>query len=74
MGQEFAAAEGPWEDDVFAEFGAGEVVDAGVGDAEVEDDLTARAMQLSLETAAIDEGDHDVALAIQRSLEDAVPD
>ena len=37
------------------------------------DDLTARAMQLSLETAAIDEGDHDVALAIQRSLEDAVP-
>ena len=73
VGEEFAAAEGPWEDDVFAEFGAGEVVDAGVGDAGVEDDLTARAMQLSLETAAIDEGDHDVALAIQRSLEDAVP-
>ena len=71
--EEFAAAEGPWEDDVFAEFGAGEVVDAEVGDAGVVDDLTARAMQLSLETAAIDDGDHDVALAIQRSLEDGVP-
>ena len=26
-GEEFAAAEGPWGDDVFAEFGASEVVD-----------------------------------------------
>ena len=71
-GEEFAAAEGPWEDDVFGELGADEVVDAEVGDAGGVDDLTARAMQLSLETAAIDNGDHDVALAIQRSLEDGV--
>ena len=72
-GEKFAAAEGPWDDDVFAEYGAGEVVDAEVRDAEVEDDLTALAMQLSLKTAAMDDGDHDVALAIQRSLEDGVP-
>ena len=59
--------------DVFAEFGAAEVVDVEGGDDGVEDDLTARAMQLSLETAAQENEERDIALAIQRSKEDCVP-
>ena len=74
-GEGFAASERTGEvDDVFAEFGAAEVVDVEGDDAWVEDDLTARAMQLSLETAGQENVDRDIALAIQRSKEDCAPE
>ena len=73
-GEGFAAAERTGEvGDVFAEFGAAEVVDVEGGDDGVEDDLTARAMRLSLETAAQENEERDIALAIERSKEECVP-
>ena len=70
-GVAFGAAERPGEvGDVFAGFGAAGVVDVETVDARVDDDLMARVMQLSLETAGQENEDRDIALAIERSKED----
>ena len=57
---------------MFAGFGSAEVVDVETVDARVDDDLMARVMQLSLETAGQENEDSDIALAIERSKEDFV--
>ena len=69
FGEGFAAMQ-PAGDDVFAEFAVGEVVDADLDGAGEEEDLIVSAMRLSLETAATEKECDDVALAVQRSLED----